>query len=429
MPAPHPHLPARTASARATRSRRAFLWWLAAAGGAWLSGCAGASQRTATPTPAASATAAQPRTPTGSPLPAPTLTQPPTATAAATTKASPVPSPSATASAADRIDTVLVFIQENHTFDSLFAGFPGADGQDAGQPCPDMLPSDPPHQHTDALVADGATTDAARCSYTEATAPLYWQLAREFTLCDQFFSDVRGPSHPNYFMATSAQTPIVNAPSPTDLCPQFCYDYPTLATRLDAAGRTWRDYGGILTDIQSMYQRPEVFDRQDAPYFADAAAGTLPNFAWLNSVFLAEGDALSGHPPASLCDAQNYAARVINAAMSSPQWPHMAIYFWWDDWGGFYDHVPPPVVENWTDGTPLRYGFRVPCIVISPYAKAGYVSHTLASQVSFLRFAESLYDLQPLTERDAQASDLLDCFDFNQPARAPLTLEALPCGA
>jgi phospholipase C len=406
-------------------SRRAFLGWLAAAGGACLTGCQAAPS--ATPTPSVANTAAPAATGTIPPTlapPSPTVTVAPSATALP----SATPAPTVTATAAERIDTILVFIQENHTFDSLFAGFPGADGQDAGKPCPDSLPADPPHQHADGLIAGGATTAAARCSYTEASAPIYWQLAREFTLCDRFFADVRGPSHPNYFMATSAQTPIVNTPA-NDLCPGFCYDFPTLASRLDEAGRTWRDYGGILTDIKAMYQRPEVFDRQDVPYFADAAAGTLPNFAWLNSGFLENGDALSGHPPSSLCDAQNYAVRVINAAMASPQWPRMAIFLWWDDWGGFYDHVEPPVVEKWTDGTPLRYGFRVPCIVISPYARAGYVSHTTSSQVSFLRFAESVYDMPPLNERDGRASDMLDCFDFSQAPRTPAMLAPLACGS
>ena len=183
-----------------------------------------------------------------------------------------------------------------------------------------------------------------------------------------------------------------------------------------------------MTDIQAMYQRPEVFDRQDAPFFADAAAGTLPNFAWLNSVFLEEGNEKSGHPTGSLCAAQNYAARVLNAAMASPQWPRMAIFLWWDDWGGFYDHVSPPEIETWSDGTPYRYGFRVPCLVISPYARAGFVARPIYSQLSILKFAETLYGLSPLTERDAAAENMLACFDFAQAPLAPLTLAELPCG-
>jgi phospholipase C len=368
----------------------------------------------------------------------PTSTQAASPTAVATSlprpSASLVPSPTATvvpkpiATPADKIDTVVFFIQENHTFDSLFAGFPGADSVDAGKPCPDRLPSDPPHQHADAFRPDGNTTSAARCSYSAVSAATYWQLARQFALCDRFFSDVRGPSHPNYFMLTSAQTPIVNTPFPIDTCPDFCYDFPTLANRLDEHHLSWRDYGGILTDIKSLVGRPEVMDRQDAQYFRDAATGTLPNVSWLNSDFLENGDELSGHPTGSLCAAQQYAAKVVNAALASPQWGSLAMFLVWDDWGGFYDHVSPPVAEKWTDGSPLRYGFRVPCIAISPYARSGYVSHATHSFVSLLHFAETVYSLKPLTDRDASASALLDCFDFSQAPEQPRPLPMPTCG-
>ena len=135
----------------------------------------------------------------------------------------------------------------------------------------------------------------------------------------------------------------------------------------------------------------------------------------------------SGHPPASLCSGENYAVKVLNAAMNSPQWRSMALFLVWDDWGGFYDHVEPPVVETWTDGTPFRYGFRVPGIVVSPYARPGYVSHELHSLVSLLRFAETIFSLEPLTERDANASNMLDCFDFIQAPLPPLALIPRDC--
>jgi len=157
-------------------------------------------------------------------------------------------------------------------------------------------------------------------------------------------------------------------------------------------------------------------DFKDEQFFEDAAAGNLPNTAWLNSGFLTDSYAKSGHPPASLCVAENYAVRVLNAVTNSSQWQTTALFLVWDDWGGFYDHVAPPVVESWKDGTPFRYGYRVPCIVVSPYAQHGYVSHTLYSHVSLLRFIETLFGLDPLTERDANANDMLDCFDFDQPA-------------
>src|SRR5262249_46757092 len=98
------------------------------------------------------------------------------------------------------------------------------------------------------------------------------------------------------------------------------------------------------------------------------------------------------------------------------------------DWGGFYDHVEPPVVERWRDGTPLRYGLRVPCIAISPYSRGGFVSHQTHSFVSLLHFAETVYSLQPLTARDAAASTMLDCFDFAHPPASPLALPLPACG-
>jgi len=163
------------------------------------------------------------------------------------------------------IKNLIFYIQENHSFDSLFAGFPGANGMDAGQDCPDSLLKDPPHKHADAF---------------------------------QF------------------------------MCGRKLYR--------------------------------ECVERRD-------------------------------------------------------------------EWGGFYDHIEPPILERWTDETPSRYGYRVPCIVISPYARAGYVSHTLHSHVSLLGFAETIFSLEPLTVRDARASDMLDCFDFEKPPLPPIAFNHQDC--
>jgi phospholipase C len=113
--------------------------------------------------------------------------------------------------------------------------------------------------------------------------------------------------------------------------------------------------------------------------------------------------------------------------MNGPQWQNTALFLLWDEWGGFYDHVKPPVAERWEDGSPYRYGHRAPCIVLSPYARPGYVSHTLYSHVSLLRFAETIFDLEPLTERDATAHTMLDCFDFDQPPLPPISLVPREC--
>lgn len=327
---------------------------------------------------------------------------------------------------ASPIKNIFFFIQENHSFDSLFANFPGANGKSAGQACPDALSKDPPHTHADALTPDGATTEEARCSYTEADVPNYWKTARTFTLCDNYFSDIRGPSFPNYLMMISGQSPIIHSPRP-DVCPDFCLDIPVLPHRLDEQGLTWRDYGGIFTSIKSLVGRSEIMDFHDEQFFEDAVTGTLPNVAWLNSGFLTAAFEKSGHPPSSMCIGENYAVDVLNAIMSGPQWSTMALFLVWDEWGGFYDHVEPPAVEKLEDGTPARYGHRVPCIAISPYARAGYISHTLHSHVSLLHFAERVFGLEPLTERDANASDMLDCFDFDQSPLPLVQLSAHQC--
>ena len=106
-------------------------------------------------------------------------------------------------------------------------------------------------------------------------------------------------------------------------------------------------------------------------------------------------------------------------------WPKCTIMIVWDEWGGFWDHVTsPPDVEK-EPGTfySMRYGYRIPCLIISPYAKRGYISHTIYSHMSVLRTIGLIFNVPPLNERDGKASDLLDCFDFAQEPRPPLILK------
>lgn len=313
----------------------------------------------------------------------------------------------------------MIFVQENHSFDSLFAGFEGADGLAHGGVCTDQT-ADPDHSHAAALQPNGLAGPSGDCHYTEAQIPNYWRVARAFTLCDNFFTEVRGPSAPNYFMLTSAQSPIVDAPR-SDICPPVCADVPALPDRLIEKGLTWADYGGIFERYPHLAGRPEIISDQSR-FLADAQAGSLPHVTWLISYF-----DLSGHPPASLCIAENWMVRVLDAIMQGPHWNSTAVFLTWDDWGGFYDHVEPPVLEKWADDTPFRLGHRVPCTVVSPYVKAGYISHQQHSHLSLLKFVETLFALEPLTERDAQASDMLDCFDFAQPPLPALELDEREC--
>ena len=110
----------------------------------------------------------------------------------------------------------------------------------------------------------------------------------------------------------------------------------------------------------------------------------------------------------------------VNAIVKGGLWPKTAIFITWDDWGGWLDHVDPPEVEKWKDGTQFHYGSRVGCLVLSPYARRGYISKTLHSHVSLLQFCEQTFGLPSLNANTARASDMSDCFDYKQkPAPAP----------
>jgi phospholipase C len=151
-------------------------------------------------------------------------------------------------------------------------------------------------------------------------------------------------------------------------------------------------------------------------YLTDVKAGTLPPVAWLTPPF-----AQSEHPPTSMCVGENWTVRVLNALMRSPEWSSTAVVLTWDDFGGFYDHVAPPHVDLY------GLGPRVPALIISPYARPGYIDHTGYEFASVLRFIETIFDVPPLTMRDATSNDMLGAFDFSQPPLPPLIQHQRHC--
>jgi phospholipase C len=165
-------------------------------------------------------------------------------------------------------------------------------------------------------------------------------------------------------------------------------------------------------------------------FFADAKRGTLPAVSWV-----VPSGPVSDHPPALVSASQAYVTSVINAVMASPDWSSTAIFLSWDDWGGFYDHVPPPHVDE------NGYGLRVPGLMISPYAKRGYIDRQVLSFDAYLKFIEDDFlnasridpstdgrpDRRPdVRENAAVLGNLLSEFDFNQTPRAPLPLPLRP---
>lgn len=311
----------------------------------------------------------------------------------------------------------LVFLmQENRSFDHYFGHFPGANGipsnapvTRASSPCPPSPPHDEDAMKNayDVGRNDGFQTTAAMTFYTEAELPLYWALARRFTLCDAYFASVLGPTFPNRLFSLAASAGgFRDNPGSIDsqLLPR-----PTLVDRLDEAGRDWACYlvhrGGQTYNTIAYYPERAKDPRAGRPFdefLTLATRGNLPDVSWIIADF-----PLNEHPPASIEWGQRFTGIVVDALFRSPQWPEMALILNWDEGGGFYDHVAPPEVGG------SRYGFRVPCLVVSPHARAGHISHATYDHSSVVGLAERLFNLRGLGARDARADPLLECFDFD----------------
>lgn len=319
------------------------------------------------------------------------------------------------------IENVVIIVKENHCFDNYFGTFPGAEGYKlAHSPNPPSL--DPDHRHGAWLTR--ATTSIRR-QFTENDIPAYFAYGRQFTLCDHYFTDVAGPSTPNHLMLIAADSPIIDNPHRYRLpvgAPLF--NLPSLPISLEKKGLTWRNYGGYAFDfIQDLHGKPKFTSEQFAK---DAAAENLPAVSWVYaphdaSEHPADPIDRTGNPLiGNVIHGMQWTVAQVDAVVKGGLWPKCAIFITWDDWGGWYDHVDPPAVEQWSDGTPFRYGSRVGCLVLSPYARQGYISKQLHSHVSLIRFCETIFGLPSLNARTAAADAMNDCFDFTQhPAPPP----------
>jgi hypothetical protein len=172
-------------------------------------------------------------------------------------------------------------------------------------------------------------------------------------------------------------------------------------------GYIWSAYSAIgrYRDNQALWTK---YMRPVDDVVRDIKADRLPAVTWITPRFQ-----LSQHPEYNFCCGQNWTISVIDAIMRSPMWKDTAIFLTWDDWGGFYDHVPPVRLDR------FDLGIRVPMVTISPYAKTGYIDGTLGEFSSVLRFIENNWGLTQLTRRDRIANDMSYNFDFTQPPRPP----------
>lgn len=196
--------------------------------------------------------------------------------------------------------------------------------------------------------------------------------------------------------------------------------------RLDAHGISWRNYASDLPSVAILFTYAIAHQGNISPvaqFFTDAAAGTLPFLSFVDPNFSQQSE----ENPQDVQVGEAFAASVINAVMSSPAWPRTLLVWLYDEHGGYFDHVPPPRAIKPDDIPPDiqvppdlpggydRYGFRVPAVIVSPYARPDYVSHEVRDHTSILKFIETKWNLPALTFRDANADNLLDCLDFRRP--------------
>jgi phospholipase C len=362
---------------------------------------------------------------------------------------------------------IVIIFKENRTFDTYFGQFPGADGATTGMTSAgqkvtlshmaDSFRSGLCNGWDCAIQAvDGGKMDKFDLTvgrsldpYTQMSQsdiPNYWAYAKRFAISDRFFSSVHGPSLPNHLYSVAAQSGgvIENMTgstggtncdgSTTGTVPVMddkgqitqhspCFDFQTLPDVLEAAGISWKyyaDWGGVLYCIRHLKRGPLWSQRiaESSAFVDDAAKGKLPAVSWI-----IPPAGMGEHPPEGTCAGENWTVNLLNAIMQGPEWNSTAIFITWDDFGGLYDHVAPPQVDEY------GLGPRSPLLIISPYAKSGYVSHTIYEQASILKFVERRYHLAPLTDRDRKASDMLDSFNFSQGPMPPLVLPLRQCPA
>jgi phospholipase C len=344
------------------------------------------------------------------------------------------------------IKHVVLVMMENRSFDHLLGWVPGADGRQAGLTFLDhaSVPHptyhltdfqgcglhDPNHTYHGSRVAfnNGACDGWLKASgnddftigyYTGGDLAFLGQAARDWTVCDRYFAAVMGPTRPNRLYQHSAQTDrIDDSTTPTTL--------PTIWDKLAEAGlhgRYFRSSGGVLRMWGTKY---ETITHSLQTFFDNCTYDNLAAVSFVDPAFTTDfshnGPQDDDHPPADIRNGEAFLNRIYSALKASAAWPHVVLIITFDEWGGFYDHVAPPSAPipdaDKIAGNDGQLGFRVPCLVISPLARRGYVSSTVFDHTSTLRLIEWRWGLTPLTARDANANNLAEVLAFGHPNTA-----------
>jgi phospholipase C len=342
------------------------------------------------------------------------------------------------------IEHVVVVMMENRSFDHFMGWLPHANGRQAGLSYTDangvshsthpLAPdfqgcgfADPDHSYAGGRIE----FDSGRCDgwlragqndiysigyYERNDLPFLGRAAVDYTACDRYFCGILGPTFPNRFYQHAAQTDrLSNTLTLATL--------PTIWDRLAARGVPARYYFSDLPFLALWGPKYTSITRPVTDFFASAQAGTLPAVSFIDPAFGGEdeGTSTDDHPHGDIRVGESFLNTIYRAISQGPSWDSTVLVINFDEWGGFFDHVPPPLAPipdaDRAVGADGRIGFRTPAIIISPFSRRGHVSHHQFDHTSVLRMIEWRWGLDPLTIRDQTANNLALALDLKHPER------------
>jgi phospholipase C len=333
------------------------------------------------------------------------------------------------------IKHVVVAMMENRSFDHLLGWLPGADGQQAGLAYTDSLGAtfatyplapdfqgcghpDPDHSYDGGRVEyDGGLCDGwlragsndayAIGYYTQADLPFLGQAAPDWTVCSRYFAAIMAPTYPNRIYMHAAVTDRLDDSLALSTLP-------TIWDRLADAGLAGRYYFSDLPFISLWGTQYASITRTYDRFLADCASGDLPEVAFVDPPFVDEdaGTSSDDHPHGDIRAGEAWLNETYRAVTTGRDWKHTVLVINFDEWGGFFEHVPPEEAPDVDPAFALR-GFRVPCILVSPFAARGAIAQGVYDHTSILKMIEWRFGLPALSVRDAAANNLAEALDFS----------------
>ena len=384
------------------------------------------------------------------------------------------------------IDHIIVVMMENRSFDHFLGWLPAANGRQAGLTYLDS--NGVPHS-TYALATDDLTGDFQGCGkidpnhsfeggrveydsgacdgwlkeganpdddfsigyYPQAALDFLGRASPDWTVCSNYFCALMAETQPNRFYMHAAATDRLHnalAPSGSSSSSFSPSKLPTIWDRLAGSGHTGRYYYSDVPFLALWGQKYLPISFPISQFFTDAAAGQLPDVAFIDPRFEGEEQGITNddHPHADIRAGEFFLNQIYTAVVTSPNWSSTVLVIDYDEWGGFFDHVPPPIapvpratkIAGIAEGLDVNsrdfglLGFRVPNVLISPFAKRGFISRDRFDHTSILKMIEWRFGLAPLTVRDRTADNLAEVLNFHQSSTVYNTytvppVASLPC--